>query len=43
METPDYSIRELSRMTLALRDELTFTPQTSGGDTYYVIEDPINS
>lgn len=41
--TSDHAVREFSRLTLNLRAELTFTPQTAGSDVFYVVEDPVNS
>ncbi len=42
-DTPDYSVRELGLTRLRLRGDLVFTPRTSGGETYYMVEDPLNS
>lgn len=42
-EHPDPSVRELGATRLALRGDLIFTPQTSGGESYYMVEDPLNS
>jgi putative peptide zinc metalloprotease protein len=39
----DPAIRELGRLQLKLRHDLIFTPQRSGRETYYVIEDPVNA
>ena len=39
----DYAIHELGRLKLLLRANLRFVPQTIGADTFYVIEDPVNS
>ena len=42
-DQPDQSVRELGSTRLALRGDLIFTPQTSGGRAYYLVEDPLNS
>jgi len=44
MENPsDHLVREFGSTLLALRDDLIFTPQGSGTETHYVVEDPLNS
>lgn len=39
----DYQIRDLGRIVLTLRSDLTFAPQRIDGKTGYVIEDPLKS
>jgi len=39
----DHAIRELARQKMTIRGDLVFTPQRSGGEAYYIIEDPVNS
>ena len=41
-EHPDPSVRELGATRLALRGDLIFTPQTSGGESYYMVEGPLD-
>jgi putative peptide zinc metalloprotease protein len=41
--TKDSNVRDLGRLTLTLRNDLVFTPQKAGGDTYYIVEDPVRS
>lgn len=42
-EQLDHSIREFGSTRLALRADLTFTPQASAVDPFYIVEDPLNS
>jgi len=42
-DQPNNSVREVGSTRLALRGDLVFTPQTSGGQSYYMVEDPLNS
>ena len=42
-DQPDHSVRELGSTCLKLRGDLIFTPETSGGQPYYMVEDPLNS
>ena len=37
------SVREVGATCVRLRDDLRFTPQQSGGQPYYMVEDPLNS
>ncbi|MFO0817276.1 MAG: efflux RND transporter periplasmic adaptor subunit [Pirellulales bacterium] len=39
----DSSVREIGDTRLLLRTDLIFTPQTDSGESYYLIEDPLNS
>ena len=41
--TSDFSTRELTRATLKLHDDLVFTPQKYGDQTYYHVESPSRS
>ena len=42
-DQPNNSVREIGSTQLALRGDLVFTPQTSGTQSYYMVEDPLNS
>ena len=42
-ESPNHAVRELGATRLKLRGDLIFTPHTSGGQVYYVVEDLLNS
>ncbi len=42
-DQPDQSVRELGSTQLALRGDLIFTPRTSDAQSYYLVEDPLNS
>lgn len=42
-ELIDSSVREIGDTRLLLRVDLIFTPQSAAGETYYLIEDPLNS
>jgi len=39
----DHAVRNFGSTCLTLRTDLAFTPQTSGGRTHYIVEDPLNS
>ena len=39
----DHGILEVGRTTLKLRSDLVFTPQTTSGTVWYLVEDPVNS
>ncbi len=39
----DLGIRELASCKLAIRGDLVWTPQLSGGQRYYLVEDPLNA
>ncbi len=39
----DLGIRELASLKLRLRGDLVWTPQMSGGQRYYMVEDPLNA
>jgi putative peptide zinc metalloprotease protein len=41
--TRDYGIRDLGRIVLTLRKDLTFTPQDVDGKAGYLIEDPVKT
>lgn len=40
---PDYRVRDFGSTLLTLRGDLAFTPQNKGDETYYTVEDPVNS
>jgi putative peptide zinc metalloprotease protein len=40
---PDSTVRELGATRLELRGDLVFTPQATGSQSYYMVEDPLNS
>jgi putative peptide zinc metalloprotease protein len=42
-DQPDHGVREIGSTRLELRGDLIFTPQTSGNQPYYMVEDPLNS
>jgi putative peptide zinc metalloprotease protein len=39
----DPTVREFGSTRLSLRGDLIFTPQTADGQSYYMVEDPLNS
>jgi putative peptide zinc metalloprotease protein len=42
-QQPDPTVREFGSTRLSLRGDLIFTPQTADGQSYYMVEDPLNS